>query len=78
MREWSLKIFLLDEDGNERPADVFNKVVYNLHPTFENPVQSMNPFLAIRLAFFSAIEVVGLTACVLPCSVHQGSLHVSE
>lgn len=51
MREWSLKIFLLDEDGNERPADVFNKVVYNLHPTFENPVQSMNPFLAIRLDF---------------------------
>ncbi|KAH7260221.1 hypothetical protein LRP88_00988 [Fusarium phalaenopsidis] len=40
MREWSLKIFLLDEDGNERPADVFNKVVYNLHPTFENPVQT--------------------------------------
>jgi transcription initiation factor TFIID/TFIIF subunit len=41
MREWSLKVFLLDEDGNERPADVFTKVVYNLHPTFENPVQSM-------------------------------------
>lgn len=40
MREWSLKLFLLDEEGNERPADVFTKVVYNLHPTFENPVQS--------------------------------------
>lgn len=40
MRAWSLRIFLLDEDGNERPADVFTKVVYNLHPTFENPVQS--------------------------------------
>ncbi|RFN47328.1 transcription initiation factor tfiid/tfiif subunit [Fusarium flagelliforme] len=40
MREWSLKVFLVDEDGNERPADVFTKVVYNLHPTFENPVQS--------------------------------------
>ncbi|KAF4968283.1 hypothetical protein FSARC_4310 [Fusarium sarcochroum] len=40
MREWSIKVFLLDEDGNERPADVFTKVVYNLHPTFENPVQS--------------------------------------
>ncbi|KAF7544034.1 hypothetical protein G7046_g9874 [Stylonectria norvegica] len=40
MREWSLKIFILDEDGNERPADVFTKVVYNLHPTFENPVQT--------------------------------------
>lgn len=36
-----MRIFLLDEDGNERPADVFTKVVYNLHPTFENPVQSM-------------------------------------
>lgn len=42
IREWSLKLFLVDEDGNERPADVFTKVVYNLHPTFENPVQSMH------------------------------------
>lgn len=40
MRQWSLRLHLLDEDGNERPADVFTKVVYNLHPTFENPVQS--------------------------------------
>lgn len=40
MREWSIQLHLLDEEGNERPADVFTKVVYNLHPTFENPVQS--------------------------------------
>lgn len=40
MREWSLRLHLLDEEGNERPADVFTKVVYNLHPTFENPTQS--------------------------------------
>lgn len=40
MRSWSMRLFLLDEDGAERPADVFTKVVYNLHPTFENPVQS--------------------------------------
>lgn len=40
MREWSLRLFLVDEDGNERPGDVFTKVVYNLHPTFENPTQS--------------------------------------
>ncbi|KAG5987419.1 hypothetical protein E4U43_005071 [Claviceps pusilla] len=26
MREWSLRLHLLDEDGNERPADVFTKV----------------------------------------------------
>ncbi|XWW98059.1 hypothetical protein V2A60_006055 [Cordyceps javanica] len=40
MREWSIRLFLLDEDGNERPGDVFTKIVYNLHPTFENPTQS--------------------------------------
>ncbi|GAB0136662.1 hypothetical protein EsDP_00004956 [Epichloe bromicola] len=47
MREWSLRLHLLDEEGNERPADVFTKVVYNLHPTFENPVQTFTkaPFL---------------------------------
>ncbi|KAG5960582.1 hypothetical protein E4U52_006726 [Claviceps spartinae] len=47
MREWSLQLHLLDEEGNERPADLFTKVVYNLHPTFENPVQTFTkpPFL---------------------------------
>ncbi|KAM0477049.1 hypothetical protein ACHAPX_006008 [Trichoderma viride] len=47
MRQWSLRLFLLDEDGNERPGDVFTKVVYNLHPTFENPTQTFTkpPFI---------------------------------
>lgn len=47
MREWSMKVFILDEDGNEHPADVFTRVVYNLHPTFENPVQTFTkpPYL---------------------------------
>lgn len=40
MRKWNLRLYLLDEEGNERPADVFTKVVYHLHPTFENPDQS--------------------------------------
>lgn len=40
MREWSAKIFMVDDQGNEQPADCFNKVVYNLHPSFEQPVQS--------------------------------------
>lgn len=43
MRAWSMRIFLLDEEGNERPADMFTKVVYNLHPTFETPVVSTFP-----------------------------------
>ncbi|KAL7803436.1 SAS complex, SAS5 subunit/transcription initiation factor IID, subunit 14 [Trichoderma aethiopicum] len=47
MRQWSLQLHLLDEEGNERPADVFTKVVYHLHPTFENPVQTFTkpPFI---------------------------------
>lgn len=43
MRAWNLRIFILDEEGNELAADVFTKVVYNLHPTFENPHQSEWP-----------------------------------
>lgn len=61
MREWSLKLFLLDEDGNERSADVFTKVVYNLHPTFENPVQSksrQHSGLAIHCRVPSSLFVV--------------------
>ncbi|KAF4119763.1 transcription initiation factor TFIID/TFIIF subunit, partial [Geosmithia morbida] len=47
MRAWSMRLFILDDQGNERPADVFTKVVYNLHPTFENPVQTFTkpPFV---------------------------------
>lgn len=47
MREWTIRLFILDEAGNEQPADVFTKVVYHLHPTFENPVQTFNkaPFI---------------------------------
>ena len=47
MREWSIQLHLLDEDGNERPANVFTKVTYNLHPTFENPVQSKSACLRL-------------------------------
>lgn len=40
MKSWSIEIFVLDEAGNEKPANCFTKAVYNLHPTFPNPVQS--------------------------------------
>ncbi|KAF3019008.1 hypothetical protein E8E14_013060 [Neopestalotiopsis sp. 37M] len=40
MKEWSVKIYMLDQDGNEKPATAFNKVTYNLHPSFENPSQT--------------------------------------
>lgn len=40
MKEWDIEIFILDEQENEHPAKVFTKAVYNLHPSFKNPVQS--------------------------------------
>ena len=39
MREWTIKLFMVDDQGNEQPADCFNRVVYHLHPSFENPTQ---------------------------------------
>jgi transcription initiation factor IIF auxiliary subunit len=40
MKEWSVRIYLLDHDGNEHPANCFTKVTYNLHPSFANPNQT--------------------------------------
>ncbi|CCE64019.1 hypothetical protein TPHA_0G01830 [Tetrapisispora phaffii CBS 4417] len=37
MRKWSIEIVLLNEEGNEVPATIFDKVIYHLHPTFANP-----------------------------------------
>lgn len=37
MRQWNIEIYLLDEEGKEIPATIFDKVVYHLHPTFVNP-----------------------------------------
>lgn len=42
MRAWSIEIWLLDENGNEVTADVFEKATYNLHPSFEKPRQGMS------------------------------------
>lgn len=40
MRKWSVKVVLLDKDKKEHPANCFTKVVFQLHPSFDNPVQS--------------------------------------
>jgi transcription initiation factor IIF auxiliary subunit len=42
MKSWNIEVFLLDEAGNEKTASCFTKVVYNLHPSFLNPVQTFN------------------------------------
>ncbi|PVI01059.1 transcription initiation factor TFIID subunit 14 [Periconia macrospinosa] len=40
MRTWSIEIYLLDSNGNEVPANCFEKAVYNLHPSFEKNKQT--------------------------------------
>ncbi|SCV03216.1 LAMI_0H06370g1_1 [Lachancea mirantina] len=40
MRKWNIEIYLLDEQGNEISASLFDKVVYHLHPTFANPTRT--------------------------------------
>lgn len=40
MRRWLIEIVMLDQNGKEVPANIFDKVTYHLHPTFENPVRS--------------------------------------
>lgn len=37
VRQWSIEVVLLDENNNEIPATIFEKVIYHLHPTFANP-----------------------------------------
>jgi len=48
MKSWNIEVFLLDEQGHQKPATCFTKVVYNLHPSFVNPVQSKYSFRAVH------------------------------
>jgi transcription initiation factor IIF auxiliary subunit len=47
MKEWTIELYVLDEQGKERPAKCFTKVTYNLHPSFEQPTQSRHSLFDI-------------------------------
>ena len=34
MRSWNIRIVLLNEHGEDVPANIFEKATYKLHPTF--------------------------------------------
>lgn len=43
-RSWSMEMYLLNEHGEQVPASVFEKVTYELHPSFEDrAIQSASP-----------------------------------
>jgi transcription initiation factor IIF auxiliary subunit len=39
MRAWSIEIHQLNENGEEVPATLFDRVTYKLHPSFKNDTQ---------------------------------------
>ncbi|MCJ1247742.1 hypothetical protein MMC30_004957 [Trapelia coarctata] len=42
MREWSIKIYQLNEHGEEIPANIYSKVTYHLHESFgKRAIQTM-------------------------------------
>ena len=40
MRAWTVRIHLVDENGKDIPASLFEKATYKLHPSFKTPVHS--------------------------------------
>lgn len=40
MREWSIKIFVVNAAGEDVAANIFSKATYELHPSFPQPTHS--------------------------------------
>ncbi|KAI0019036.1 transcription initiation factor IIF-like protein [Xylariomycetidae sp. FL0641] len=40
MKEWSVKLYILDQEGKAKSLGFLHHVTYNLHPSFENPQQT--------------------------------------
>lgn len=71
MKEWTVEIYILDQDGKEKPAKCFTKVVYHLHPSFENPDQSMLAGFQLR----PGAQLTGGNSFLrAPFQVHQRGL----
>ncbi|KAF2181946.1 SAS complex, SAS5 subunit/transcription initiation factor IID, subunit 14 [Zopfia rhizophila CBS 207.26] len=76
MRSWSIEIWLLDEHGAEVQANVFDKAVYNLHPSFEKSKQKQTfkkpPFRIEEKGWGEFDMTIVLTA------LHKGGDHTLE
>lgn len=69
MRQWSIEITMLNEQGEEITALILDKVTYTLHPTFANPVRTLKlpPFRVEEQGWGEfdipiAVHLVGLPA----------------
>lgn len=63
MRQWSIEISMLNDQGVEIPANILDKVTYTLHPTFANPIRALkeSPF---------RVEEQGWGEFDIPIAVH--------
>ncbi|PVH13975.1 uncharacterized protein CXQ87_002097 [Candidozyma duobushaemuli] len=63
MRQWSIEITMLNEQGEEITASILDKVTYTLHPTFANPIRTLKqaPF---------RVEEQGWGEFDIPIAVH--------
>jgi transcription initiation factor IIF auxiliary subunit len=65
LRSWSIEIYLVNEHGEQVPANVFDKVTYTLHPSFgDRAVQTFkNPPFRISEEGWGEFDLqIGLTA----------------
>ncbi|KAG9204189.1 hypothetical protein B5807_03289 [Epicoccum nigrum] len=71
MRSWNIEIWLLDDQGNEVMPTVYEKAVYNLHPSFERPKQTIKkaPFRIEEQGWGEFDMTIVLTAA------HKGGEH---
>ncbi|OBA21951.1 SAS complex, SAS5 subunit/transcription initiation factor IID, subunit 14 [Metschnikowia bicuspidata var. bicuspidata NRRL YB-4993] len=63
MRQWSIEITMLNDQGAVIPATILDKVTYTLHPTFANPIRALKqpPF---------KVEEQGWGEFDIPIAVH--------
>ncbi|EAA65261.1 hypothetical protein AN0083.2 [Aspergillus nidulans FGSC A4] len=65
LRSWSIEVYLLNEHGEQVPANVFDKVTYSLHPSFGNRATQVfkNPPFRIQEEGWGEFDMqIGLTA----------------
>lgn len=63
MRLWSVEISMLNDQDEEVPANILDKVTYTLHPTFANPIRTIK-----QLPF--KVEEQGWGEFDIPITVH--------
>jgi hypothetical protein len=75
LRKWNIQIFLINDHGEDVPATLFDKVVYKLHPSFDNrAVQSESLLCMLHLAQTGEAICVPLATGLMACSLQEATV----